>query len=291
MKRLLKRLPVLKQLLEARSDIMLTRAAADRQFRLSQELFVVTLLAGPRYADPKKLNRYEGQVFSQNGEDGIIAEIFARIGATDKTFVEFGAGDGTENNSAYLLLKGWSGYWFDGDAQNVDSVRNNFAGAIAEKRLTVAREFFTAEDARRIFGQHCVPEEFDLLSIDIDRNTAWIWRALASFHPRACVVEYNPSIPPQDDWEIPYKADATWDGTLVYGAGLLALEGVGRDLGYSLVGADLSGTNAFFVRNDLVADLFSEPFTARHHYEPPRLFLVRTWGHRKPSRFGTPERT
>ena len=282
MKRFLSQMPVLKQLLSSRTDLLVTRATAARQLRLSQELFVTTLLADSRYDDPKRLNRHEGQVFSQNGEDGIIAEIFSRIGPTNRIFVEVGAGDGSENNSAYLLLKGWSGYWFDGDSQNVESIRSRFARAISEKRLTVSREVFTAENAGPIFGQHGIPEEFDLLSIDIDRNTSWVWRALRAFRPRVCVVEYNASIPPQDDWEIPYEAEATWDGTLIFGAGLLALEKIGKDLGYSLVACDLSGANAFFVRSDLTANLFSEPFTALHHYEPPRLFLGRTWGHARP---------
>jgi hypothetical protein len=282
MKRLLKHLPILKQLLSSRTDIMITRATVARQLRLSQELFVTTLLASSRYDDPKRLNRHEGQVFSQNGEDGIIAEIFSRIGSTNRIFVEFGAGDGSENNSAYLLLKGWSGYWFDGDSQNVESIRSKFAHAISEKRLAASTEFFTVESAVSIFEQHRIPDEFDLLSIDIDRNTSWVWRALRAFRPRACVVEYNASIPPQDDWEIPYEAEAMWDGTLIFGAGLLALEKIGRDLGYSLVACDLSGANAFFVRSDLTANLFSEPFTALHHYEPPRLFLGRSWGHAKP---------
>src|ERR1035438_9331731 len=282
MKRFLRQLPGLKQLLDSRTDIMITRATVARQLRVSQELFVTTLLASPRYEDPKRLNRHEGQVFSQNGEDGIIAEILSRIGSTNRIFVEFGAGDGSENNSAYLLLKGWSGYWFDGDNQNVESIRRKFAPAISEKRLTASQEFFTAESGASIFKLHGIPEEFDLLSIDIDRNTSWVWRALRAFRPRVCVVEYNASIPPQDDWEIPYEAEATWDGTLIFGAGLLALEKIGKDLGYSLVACDLSGANAFFLRSDLTANLFSEPFTALHHYEPPRLFLGRTWGHARP---------
>ena len=184
MKRLLRQIPGLKQLLESRTDIMITRATAARQLRLSQELYVTTLLATSRYDDPKVLNRYAGSVFSRNGEDGIIAVIFSRVGSTNRTFVEFGAGDGSENNSAYLLLKGWSGYWFDGDRENVDSVRGKFTQAISEKRLTISREFFTAESAFSIFELISIPEEFDLLSIDIDRNTSWVWRALKAFHPR-----------------------------------------------------------------------------------------------------------
>src|SRR5262245_40537087 len=50
----------------------------------------------PRNADAKRLLRYGFKVYSQNDEDGIIQEIFRRIGSSNRTFVEFGAGDGLE---------------------------------------------------------------------------------------------------------------------------------------------------------------------------------------------------
>ena len=65
------------------------------------------LFNNPKYKSPDKLNSYELKVFSQNGEDGIIEEILSRIGVTIGYFVEFGAGNGLQNNTAYLLTKGW----------------------------------------------------------------------------------------------------------------------------------------------------------------------------------------
>jgi len=59
----------------------------------------------PRYADPRRLLRHAFQVTSQNGEDGIIHEIFRRIGSTDRVFAEIGVGDGNENNTAFLLTQ------------------------------------------------------------------------------------------------------------------------------------------------------------------------------------------
>ena len=44
------------------------------------------LLASPRYTAPGNLARFQHQVFSQHGEDGIIAEIFRRIGVTTRTW-------------------------------------------------------------------------------------------------------------------------------------------------------------------------------------------------------------
>jgi hypothetical protein len=55
-------------------------------------------------ADPKTLTAYGFTAYSQADEDGIIGEIFSRIGTTDRRFIEFGCGDGLDNNSTYLLL-------------------------------------------------------------------------------------------------------------------------------------------------------------------------------------------
>ena len=47
-----------------------------------------------RYSGDKRLEPVGYKVFSQGDEDGVIAEIFRRIGTTDRRFVEFGCGDG-----------------------------------------------------------------------------------------------------------------------------------------------------------------------------------------------------
>jgi hypothetical protein len=196
-------------------------------------------------------------------------------------FVEIGCGNGIENNTAYPLLLGWSGYWFDGDEANIAAARSAQIRGVTDGRLRVEREFFTRSEAEQLLRRVRVPEQFDLLSLDVDRNTPWIWQALQGFRPRVAVIEYNASIPPQDDWVIEYDATAQWDGTLVFGASLRALERIGREMGYVLVGCEVAGVNAFFVREDVAADHFSAPYTAQHHYEPPRYFLIREWGHPK----------
>ena len=50
------------------------------------------------------------------------------------------------------------------------------------------------------------------------------------------------------------------------GASLEALTRLGAQIGYSLVGTNVIGFNAFFVRNDLVAEKFQRPFSAENHY-------------------------
>ncbi|MBN2508437.1 MAG: hypothetical protein JXQ71_17295 [Verrucomicrobia bacterium] len=251
----------------------------DRQTRILQEQFVQNLLAQPRYADPRRLQRHEHQVYSQNGEDGVIAEIFRRIGTCDRTFLEIGVGDGLENNTVALLDQGWRGYWIDGDGSAMTRIRKTFWQPLAERRLSLHHATVTAEDAPAILARLQVPAEFDLFSLDIDRNTYFVWQALHAYRPRVVVMEYNSLYPPDVDWTVAYHPKLVYNCTSYMGASLKAYEKLGAHLGYALVGCELCGVNAFFVRRDLCGDKFAAPFTAEHHYEPPRYFLLRRTGH------------
>lgn len=239
------------------------------------------LFQNQKYANPKKLNRFEFQVFSQNSEDGILQEIFRRIGMTHKTFVEFGAGTGLENNTAHLLIQGWKGHWFEADEAHVQSIREHFSVPLRNSALSVTQAFITAENIEPFFARSGIQKEFDLLSIDIDGNDYWVWKKISNFSPRAVVIEYNALFRPGTDWVMKYNPSHLWKKTSYFGASLSSLEKLGREKGYSLVGCDFTGTNAFFVRNDLAGDAFLEPFTAENHYEPPRAFLTRKIGHKR----------
>lgn len=231
----------------------------------------------PRSREPRRLQRYAFQVNSQYGEDGIIHEIFRRIKTSNRVFVEIGVGDGVENNTTFLFAQGWRGFWIDGS----DAFRQtiNAHSDLQTDDLTTCVAFVDRENVAGLFARLSVPKDFDLLSIDIDQNTFYVWEALHAYAPRVVVVEYNAAIPPDVDWKVHYVANRTWNKTQNFGASLKAFEKLGSQRGYSLVGCDFNGINAFFVRNDLVADKFAEPFTAENHYEPPRYRSFYRQGH------------
>jgi hypothetical protein len=239
----------------------------------------VDLLGLERYRDSKRLNAFEHQVFSQNGEDGIIAEIFRRLGEETRYFVEIGAGDGLENNTVFLLQQGWRGIWIEADGKNAQDISDLQRDELASGRLGLINTFVSAENIADVLQRARVPSEFDLLSVDIDRNTYYVWKALKEFRPRVVVVEYNAQFPPHVDWKVEYEPDLLWNGTMYFGASLKALEKLGTDLGYALVGCDLHGVNAFFVRSDLCSGRFHEPYTAENHFESARFWLVQREGH------------
>ncbi len=254
-------------------------AMNEQIMRASIDLAHQQLVTSPRYADPKRLLAYGYKGYSQGDEDGIIDEIFRRIGTTNRSFVEFGVGNGLENNTAALLLGGWSGAWIDGSDRDVAQLRQTFAQQLREQHLRVQCAFITAENIEALFDELGVPAEPDLVSIDIDNNDYWIWRALTRHRPRVVVIEYNPAYGRTARCVLTYRPDRTWGQTSYQGASLSALEALGREKGYSLVGCGYQGTNAFFVRDDTLGNHFCTPYTTANHYEPARYWYAWYGGH------------
>lgn len=236
-------------------------------------------LQQPRYQEPKRLLVHGHKVYSQNDEDGLLAEILRRVGAPARRFVEIGVQTGVECNSTNLLLEGWSGVWIDGGAGHFPAIRQRFGQLIDAGRLQALCEYVTPENVNALLRAACGGNEVDVLSIDIDMADYWVWKAL-ELRPRVLMIEYNASWRPPAAIVVPYDAQRRWDGTNYFGASLGALEKLGREKGYSLVGCCFAGVNAFFVRDDLVGDRFCAPFTAVNHYEPPRYYLNFPAGHR-----------
>jgi Methyltransferase FkbM domain len=218
-------------------------------------------------AEPATLNAAEARVYSQNGEDGIIAWLLAHVGAPRRTFVEFGIEDGRECNTANLSRTfGWSGLLLEADPEQADRARA-FYQRYPGVRVVHAR--VTPENIDGLLREHG-PAEVDLLSLDIDGNDLWVWRALTAVEPRVVAIEYNATFGPERSVTVPYKDgfDRYREHTsgFYHGASLAALAKVGADKGYALAGCDSRGANAFFVRRELLSE-------SLHEVEPAAAFF------------------
>jgi hypothetical protein len=280
LKQLYHRLPLLRELRAIEQALgAIQQAISVNNFVQINRFFDDELKHNPKYTDRRKLNHYEWQVFSQNGEDGILAEIFRRIGTRSRFFVESGVGDGLENNTAWLLAQGWRGCWMDGDASAALNIRSHFNRPLGSGDLKLLESYVTAENFEDLLTQLGVPAEFDFLSLDIDRNTYHVLKALRNFRPRVIAVEYNATFRPDIEWVADYHPTRLWNSSAYFGASLKAYEQLAKSLGYVLIGCDFSGTNAFLIRNDEPLEWFADPFTAENHYEPPRYWSLRREAH------------
>lgn len=264
---------------------------SDKLARASQAAylrdFYRNLLDTPRSSDPSRLLKFGYRVYSQADEDGILRETFRRVGEGNRTFVELGTGGGLENNTLFLLTQGWNGVWIEGSTRKVSSAKKTFASFTSQDQLRIAQHFITAASIDKTIASLHPKPELDLLSIDLDGNDYYILEAIRSISPRVIVAEYNAKFPADIFWVMQYNEAHQWDSSDYFGASLKALEELLTSRGYALVGCSILGTNAFFIRKDLVsATPFCSPFTAENHYEPARYFLHPVFDSGFPPGFG-----
>jgi hypothetical protein len=211
---------------------------------------------------------YGRKIYSQGDEDGVIAEIFRRVGTTSKIFIEFGAEGGWENNTRLLLEEGWRGLWIEANPDYASLIRRAFRRPLRAGRLTVTEAFVTAENINQVILSSGLPTEIDFLSIDIDGNDYHIFKAITEVRPRVVCIECSVTKPPPVDWVMPYNPSHRWDGNNDCAASLVAMDRLARSKGYALVGTTPHSVNAFFVRTDLTARRFTAPFTAERFFRP-----------------------
>ena len=215
----------------------------------------------PKQALRSIINQHEFGVYSQNGEDGILLYIYSQVGTTNRAFVEFGIQDGRECNSANLAINfGWHGLLMELTEHDVLSAREYYKAMLGERQadVKIRQQLVTAENINGILKEEQVVPEPDLFCIDIDSNDYWVWKAIDAVRPRVMIVEYNPVYGPTRSLTIPYQQGAfnrfDWHFSGFYfGASLTALTYLGEEKGYVLVGCDSTGTNAIFVRRDVIA--------------------------------------
>jgi hypothetical protein len=217
----------------------------------------------PRLAD------VEFRCNSQNGADGILLYIFSLIGVTNCKVLEICAGDGIECNAANLILNhSFRGLLFDGNAERIERGRAFYAAhpnsCISPPRLVA--DWITAESINDQVAAHGFAGDIDLLSLDLDGNDYWIWKALTVVRPRVVVLEFNASCGPEVAATMSYKPDYRLDHTKTpyrSGASLSAFIKLGRAKGYRLIGVEQLCFNAFFVREVIGAHLLPEVTAAQ----------------------------
>ena len=207
-------------------------------------------------ADPPGLRGKEFRVFSQWGEDGILQFLTREVPIERRAFIEFGVENYVESNTRFLLVNDdWSGLVIDGSADNIRYIRED--PIYWRHNLKAECRFVTRENIDRILLDNGMSGEVGLLSIDIDGNDYWVWKEITAVSAAIVVVEYNARLGPEAVLTVPYDpafVRAVADGSnIFYGASLAALRALGREKGYTFVGCNSSGNNAFFVRDDLMS--------------------------------------
>ena len=195
-----------------------------------------------------KLIEYRKNIHSQNGEDGVIDEIFKRINLAslshEKWCVEFGAWDGKHySNTFHLVEQGWNAVYIEGDIEKYSDLLETVKHypQIEPINAMVGFEESDRNNLNNLLSGTRMPEDFDLLSIDIDSFDLAVWHCFNG-KPKVVIIEINSSIKPGiEQWH---------DSENCQGNSFSSTIQVAKEKGYELV---CHAGNLIFVRKDLVA--------------------------------------
>ncbi len=194
-------------------------------------------------------------VYSQNGEDGIIAALLSRLPQTDRWCVEFGAWDGRYLSNVNRLIEqeSYRALMIEADLAKFEELKNNHPGDNVIKKLGYVG-FDAADNLEHFLANTSIPGNFDLLSIDIDGNDYHVWNAIKNYRPKIVCIEFNPTI------AIGVYFVQPADPATMKGSSASSLVELANQKGYRLIAS--TAFNLFFIVNELVENVLPAGHTA-----------------------------
>lgn len=198
-----------------------------------------------------QLNLSELRIFSQNGEDGVLYDLW-RLTDAPSWIVAIGSGDGWSSNSRlWIDVFGWNALLLEADTASYEKLVERYR---LRENVMTKKAFVSPDNVNDILQSSGVPHDFGILDIDIDGQDYWIWKALnPEWRPRVVVCEYNSGF---GDTEVMAETQGhnISNLTRTWGCSISSLRKLGLEKGYTLIYQELAGVNAFFVRNDLIQE-------------------------------------
>jgi len=248
--------------LGTRLDRLFERERLDRKWQRQTGQKLDALLRREYLADflggeyPFEALARRFKLFSQNEEDGMVLALLRTAGVAHRSFAEIGSGASGGNSGLLARELGWRGLMVDIDELSVAKCAERFADG---ERVRCRRFEVTPGNIDRILEDHGLSGEIDLFSLDIDSYDYWVLEAMSASSPRVMVLEYNAHFGPELAVTVPADAPLAGGPKGYHGASLAALTRLAGRKGYRLLACDQSGTNAFYMRNDLRPEIAAVP--------------------------------
>ncbi len=198
------------------------------------------------------------KIFSQFEEDGMLLFLFALLDMPNRTFIELGSDDGINSNSANLYYHHrFTGLFIDKNPFAIDRGRHFYGKHRNTNPAPVifGEAHITTENINDLIKRAGFEGEIGLLSIDLDGNDYWIWKALEVVKPLVVIIEAHNEFG-LNNIVVPYDPEYIYPGKhpTYHGASPIAMMRLASHKGYRLVGANDLGFNFIFIREDLLVD-------------------------------------
>lgn len=190
-------------------------------------------------------------VYSQNGEDGILEYIFNKLNIDKGTFIEFGAWDGKHlSNTFNLFNKNWDGIYIESEASRFNTLLHNFKDFRDRIDCVNAYVGFSDNDnLDTLIEKHSSKRKFDFVSIDVDGLDYFIFDKMKKYLPKVICIEVNSGHHPEYPHIIPENVAAN-----NVGQSIKVISDLARDKGYFTL---CYTANLILVRSEYI-HLFAE---------------------------------
>lgn len=193
-----------------------------------------------------RLNDFRDNVYSQCGQDGVVAKAFEILGIYTGYCVEFGAWDGVylSNSRRWLETPRFGGCLIEADGGRFQQLTNLYR---ARQDITTVNSMVDIQGENsldNILARAGAPVDLDFLSIDIDSDDYHVWNSLQVFKPKLVLIETNPYIP----FYVEYVQKPQL-GRFPSGASVVSMYKLGVIKGYRPIA--YVGHDWLFVREDL----------------------------------------
>ncbi len=142
-------------------------------------------------------NQFASNVYSQNGEDGILAKLLEELGISSGWCCEFGADDGEKNsNTLHLIEQGWSGVYIERNCERweqLNTLAAKYSGRL--KILHAGVDNMGPSRLDSLLARTAIPRDFEVLSMDTEGTEFSIWKATKDYSAKVVIIEINSSIP------------------------------------------------------------------------------------------------
>jgi len=163
---------------------------------------------------------YKKNQYSQNGEDGVLGQIFRLLNIRYGTFFEFGAADGVWCcNTRLLLQTGWKGLYVEPDRANFERLLENTSSLrplVCRNQYVEPSGPLTIENHWSSAAKELGETELDFLSIDVDGFDDELLESIQTLRPKIIMVEVNAGHHPMYPHRIPRTQSANNIGQSMY---------------------------------------------------------------------------
>jgi hypothetical protein len=160
-----------------------------------------------------------------------LNNLYNKIKNPSYYIIDIGASSGVNTDPVYnfIIDSKYKGLCIEGDKIKANELKT-------KTNFDIYNEYIYPHNIINIFSKFNVPNDIDILKIDIDGFDLEVLRNILNvYKPKIIIAEINEKIPPPILFEVIYKENYEWDFSHCFGFSIKSGEKVMNNYGYKII--------------------------------------------------------